>query len=272
MNVCTHSYSLVWYDWAAWERFIDWMALSGINFALAMTGQEEVQYKVMTALGVSDLDMRNWTNGPAFLTWSRGQNGHGNGIAGPLPRSFMQSQWALQRQILQRFRDLGIMGHLPAFQGNAPWALAVAQGDTENATRAGDTAWIDARDPLFTKVADAWAAQIVADFGPVTHAWQMDAYFGNGTSWGAEEAVEALKDRETVRALVAYTRDAQPAATRVLLDERDDILARALRSAGGSRVVGVVGLAHVDGIEQRWAAMDAGGDVKQSRTDARLKS
>jgi len=88
----------------------------------------------------------------------------------------------------------------------------------------------------------------------------------------AEEAVEALKDRETVRALVAYTRDAQPAATRVLLDERDDILARALRSAGGSRVVGVVGLAHVDGIEQRWGAMDAGGEAKQSRTDARLKS
>ena len=25
MNVCTHSYSLVWYDWPAWEAFIDWM-------------------------------------------------------------------------------------------------------------------------------------------------------------------------------------------------------------------------------------------------------
>ena len=28
------------------QRFIDWMALSGINLYLAMTGQEEVQYKV----------------------------------------------------------------------------------------------------------------------------------------------------------------------------------------------------------------------------------
>ena len=46
MNVCTHSYSLVWYDWAAGEVFIDWMALWGINFVLGMTGQEEVQYKV----------------------------------------------------------------------------------------------------------------------------------------------------------------------------------------------------------------------------------
>jgi hypothetical protein len=36
------SYSLVWYQWSDWERFIDWMALSGINLFLGMTGQEEV--------------------------------------------------------------------------------------------------------------------------------------------------------------------------------------------------------------------------------------
>ena len=40
--------------------------------------------------GLTDMEVRNWTNGPAFLTWSRGQNSHGNGIGGPLPRSFMQ--------------------------------------------------------------------------------------------------------------------------------------------------------------------------------------
>jgi alpha-N-acetylglucosaminidase len=74
-NVCTHSYSLVWYDWPQWEAFIDWMALSGVNMALAMTGQEEVQYKVFVQLGLSDTDIRHWFNGPAFLTWSRGQNG-----------------------------------------------------------------------------------------------------------------------------------------------------------------------------------------------------
>jgi alpha-N-acetylglucosaminidase len=38
MNVCTHSYSLVWYGWKEWEAFIDWMALSGINNYLAETG------------------------------------------------------------------------------------------------------------------------------------------------------------------------------------------------------------------------------------------
>jgi hypothetical protein len=42
MNVCTQSYSLVWYSWADWEKLIDWMALSGVNNVLATTGQEEV--------------------------------------------------------------------------------------------------------------------------------------------------------------------------------------------------------------------------------------
>ena len=53
MNVCTHSYSLVWYGWAEWERLLDWMALSGFNNYLAMTGQEEVAYRAFTSLGVA---------------------------------------------------------------------------------------------------------------------------------------------------------------------------------------------------------------------------
>lgn len=36
MNVCTHSYSLVWYDWKqGWEPFLDWASLMGINNLLA---------------------------------------------------------------------------------------------------------------------------------------------------------------------------------------------------------------------------------------------
>ena len=93
-------------------------ALLGVNLNLAMTGQEEVQWKVFTQLGLSDAEIRGWFNGLALLTWSRGQNEHGAGIAGPLPRSWMKGQWALQKRILGRCRELGIVGQLPAFQGN----------------------------------------------------------------------------------------------------------------------------------------------------------
>ena len=72
-----------------------------------------------------------------------------------------------------------------------------------------------------------------------------------GRGGTAEDAVERLKDRATVRLLVAFTRKLQPKATGVLLDERDRILYEALRAQTG-RVVGVVGLAHVDGIEALW--------------------
>eukprot|EP00759_Apiculatamorpha_spiralis_P034366 PhF_6_TR35416/c0_g1_i2/m.51550/K01205/NAGLU; alpha-N-acetylglucosaminidase len=180
MNVCTHSYSLVWYGWNEWSAFIDWMALSGINLALAMTGQEEVQYKVFQKFGLDDETIRTWFNGPAFLTWSRGQNEYGNNIAGPLPRSFMQSQWALQRQILNRYRSLGIVSQLPGFQGNVPWKMSQTQSD-HNMTQQGDTGWMYSTDPLFSRIADVWMETLIQDFG-TDHWYQLDGYFNGGTA------------------------------------------------------------------------------------------
>ncbi|KAI2583100.1 NAGLU isoform 5, partial [Pongo abelii] len=52
-NVCTQSYSFVWWDWARWEREIDWMALNGINLALAWSGQEAIWQRVYLALGLT---------------------------------------------------------------------------------------------------------------------------------------------------------------------------------------------------------------------------
>eukprot|EP00756_Hemistasia_phaeocysticola_P064325 Hpha_TRINITY_DN7710_c0_g1::TRINITY_DN7710_c0_g1_i1::g.85521::m.85521/K01205/NAGLU; alpha-N-acetylglucosaminidase len=180
MNVCTHSYSLQWYGWKEWENIIDWMALSGINNVLGMTGQEEVQYKVFRSFGLDDEEVRGWFNGPAFLTWSRGQNEYGAGIAGPLPRSFMKDQWDLQRQILQRYRSLGIVAQLPGFQGNVPVALKDKLGD-KNITKAGATGWMDSLDPVYAKIADVWMKTLIADFG-TDHWYQLDGYFNGGTA------------------------------------------------------------------------------------------
>eukprot|EP01127_Copromyxa_protea_P020347 TRINITY_DN6809_c0_g1_i1.p1 TRINITY_DN6809_c0_g1~~TRINITY_DN6809_c0_g1_i1.p1 ORF type:complete len:867 (-),score=166.22 TRINITY_DN6809_c0_g1_i1:45-2645(-) len=180
MNVCTHSYSLVWYSEEDWSNFIDWMALSGINLALALTGQEEVQYKVFSQLGLSDIQIRSWFNGPAFLAWSRGQNEYGNNITGPLPRSWMKQQWNLQKFILSRYRSLGIVGQLPAFQGNVPWPLAAILNDTRM-TQQGDTGWMDSLDPVFGKIADLWMKTIIEDFG-TDHWYQLDGYFNGGTA------------------------------------------------------------------------------------------
>ena len=44
--------------------------------------QEEVQYKVFQKFGLNDTDIRSWFNGPALLTWSRGQNEYGADLGG----------------------------------------------------------------------------------------------------------------------------------------------------------------------------------------------
>jgi hypothetical protein len=148
--------------------------------ALAMTGQEEIQYKVFTALGLNSTDIETWFNGPAFLTWSRGQNEYGNNIAGPLPRSWMIDQWNLQKKILARYRSLGIVGQLPAFQGNVPISLRKVYSDL-NITQQGDTGWMSSVDPLFGKIADLWMRILIEDFG-TDHWYQMDGYFNGGTA------------------------------------------------------------------------------------------
>jgi len=192
MNVCTHSYSLAWYDWSQWEQFIDWMSLSGINLMLALTGQEEVQYKVFSKLGVKDEDIRSWFNGPAFLAWSRGQNEYGSGICGPLPRSWMKDQWEMQRnRILPRLRSLGVTGQLPGFRGNVPVQLKALLHDS-NITEDGDTGWMDSLDPMFGKIADLWMQTLIQDFG-TDHWYQLDGYFDGSTAPWATKRHRTLR-------------------------------------------------------------------------------
>jgi len=193
MNVCTHSYSLVWYSWSDWQKFIDWMALNGINLVLAMTGQEEVQYKVFQHFGLSDQEIRHWFNGPALLTWSRGQNEYGADIAGPLPRSWMKAQWELQKLILSRYRGLGIVGQLPGFQGNVPIQLKDIQKD-KNITKAHATGWMDSLDPLFGSIADVWMKTLISDFG-TDHWYQLDGYFNGATAPWMKHEMSVGRDK-----------------------------------------------------------------------------
>lgn len=45
LNYCTFGYTMPWWKWKDWERFIDWMALNGVNLPLAITGQEKIWLK-----------------------------------------------------------------------------------------------------------------------------------------------------------------------------------------------------------------------------------
>ena len=122
MNVCTVSYSMAWWDWARWERELDWAALNGVNLPLAFTGQELIWEKTFLKLGLNATEIEPFFAGPAFLAWER--MGNMRGWGGPLPRAWREKQSALQLKILQRMRELGMTPVLPAFSGHVPLALA----------------------------------------------------------------------------------------------------------------------------------------------------
>ena len=121
LNYCTFGYTMVWWQWREWERFIDWMALNGINLPLAITGQESVWYRVWTRLGLTDEEVRSYFTGPAHLPWHRMINL--DRWQGPLPMAWLEHQEMLQKNIVERERELGMRPVLPAFAGHVPEAL-----------------------------------------------------------------------------------------------------------------------------------------------------
>ena len=53
LNYCTYNYTYSFYNWADFEREIDWMALNGINLMLAPMGMEKVWAETLRQLGFS---------------------------------------------------------------------------------------------------------------------------------------------------------------------------------------------------------------------------
>ncbi len=70
LNYCTFSYTMAFWDFPRWQRELDWMALNGINLALAsVIGQECVWRNVMRRMGQTEPEIRQFIAGPAFEPW-----------------------------------------------------------------------------------------------------------------------------------------------------------------------------------------------------------
>lgn len=180
-NVCTSSYSFVWWDWKRWEREIDWMALNGINLALAFTGQEIIWQRVYDALG---LEYNEFT-GPAFLAWNR--MGNLRNFSYGLTSNWHQQQLQLQHKILQRLRDLGITPVLPAFCGIVPRSFEKTF-PLANLTKMPQ--WnkfsddyccpflLDPHDSLFSVISTVFFREYISEFG-TNHIYNCDVFNEN---------------------------------------------------------------------------------------------
>ncbi|XP_062169600.1 alpha-N-acetylglucosaminidase-like [Alnus glutinosa] len=200
-NAVASSYSFAWWDWKRWEKEIDWMALQGINFPLAFTGQEAIWQRVFQKFNLSKTDLDDFFGGPGFLAWSRMGNLHGWG--GPLPHSWLNQQLILQKKILARMFELGMTPVLPAFSGNVPAALKYIFPSAK-ITRLGnwfsvesDLKWcctylLDATDPLFIEIGRAFIEQQLKEYGRTGHVYNCDTFDENTPPVDEPEYISSL--------------------------------------------------------------------------------
>jgi alpha-N-acetylglucosaminidase len=177
-NYCAFSYTMAFWDWAQWERMIDWMALHGINLPLSVTGQEAIWQKVYRDLGLSDDEIAQFFVGPAFLPF--GWMGCLDGWGGPVPKSWIASHAELEKKIVARQRELGMTPVLQGFTGHVPQAIQTKfpQARLRQLPRWSGfpgTYFVDPTDPLFQRIGKAFIEEQTRQFGS-DHLYASDTF------------------------------------------------------------------------------------------------
>jgi hypothetical protein len=181
-NMVTFGYTSTWWDWARWERELDWMALHGVNLPLAFVGQEYVWIQAFAQYGIQPEEMERWFAGPAFLPWQRA--GNVQGFGGPLPMAWIIDQRDLQRKILQRMKQLGMTPVLPCFAGHVPAAARRAWPDGHYTTvpawnrfppQYADVLVVDPSDVAFAQISAAFMKALSETYG-LTSYYSCDTF------------------------------------------------------------------------------------------------
>lgn len=181
LNYCTFGYTLPYWNQQQWERLIDWMALNGVNMALAITGQEAVWYNVWRNLGMTDNEIRSYFTGPSQLPWHRMCNV--DAWQGPLPVEWLENQKDLQKFIVSRERELGMKTVLPAFGGHIPARLKELHPEIQThdvGSWGGYEApytctFLYPSDPMYTKIQKAYLEEQTRLYG-TDHLYGVDCF------------------------------------------------------------------------------------------------
>ena len=169
LNYCTLNYTFAFADWKGWERELDWMALNGVNLALATTGSEAVWQNTLRRIGYSEQEILEFIPGPAYTAWWL--MGNLEGWGGPVTQGMIDERSALQKKILARMREFGIAPVLQGFYGVVPASLArkypaariVEQGDWGGFRR---PMVLLSSDPLFARLATIYYEEMKKLYGP----------------------------------------------------------------------------------------------------------
>ncbi len=167
-NYCTLSYSCAWWDWARWERELDFLAMNGINTPLGMIGLEGVWYNTLTKNGFTDEEARTFLVGPAFFAWQWMTNIEGHG--GPLPKHWIDERVKLGQKWMARTRELGMTPIQQGFSGNVPRLLKQKHPEASITLLPSwvgfhGSAQLDPTDPLFKALGKSFMEENIRLFG-----------------------------------------------------------------------------------------------------------
>ena len=190
LNYCTLNYTLSFADWDRWQRELDWMALNGVNLALATTGTEAVWQNTLGRMGYSDAEILDFIPGPAYTAWWL--MGNLEGWGGPVSQRMIDDRVALEKKILVRMRELGIEPVMQGFYGMVPASLSqkfpqariIEQGRWGGFRR---PKILLSSDPLFARMAAIYYEEIGKLYGPVRF-YGGDLFHEGGVTTGLDLA------------------------------------------------------------------------------------
>ena len=190
LNYCTFNYTMSFADWSEWERELDWMALNGINLALATNGTEAIWQNTLRRMGFNDSEILKFIPGPAYTAWWL--MGNFEGWGGPVTQKMIDDRVALQKKILARMRELGIEPVMQGFYGMVPASLAEK---FPNARIVDQGIWGGFRrpsillssDPLFAQMASIYYEEMGKLYGPARF-YGGDLFHEGGITGGLDLA------------------------------------------------------------------------------------
>lgn len=189
LNYCTISYSMSFYNWADWERELDWMALNGVNVMLAPVGMEAVWQNTLKKLGYSDKETLAFIPGPAFSAWWL--MGNMEGWGGPVTQNLINQQAGLEKKIISRMKGLGIEPVMHGFYGMVPTTLknkikieVVSQGKWAGGFARPD--FLSTNDPAFKRIADIYYGEMKKLYGSDLHYFGGDPFHEGGSAKGVD--------------------------------------------------------------------------------------
>lgn len=214
-NYCTLSYTMAFWDAAAWRAELDRLALYGFEYFLVQAGLPQVWAETLRELGYPEERIAAFIPDEAAAAWWN--MGNLEGLGGPLSAQRVAENAELGREIVAHAKALGLKPILQGFTGLLPHDLPdyLSKADFPDAQWVNQGQWVDGfvRPTLlvpsteaFAKIAEIWYRNLFKVYG-VTAA---DAFGGDLFHEGGQ--VANLDVTACARAVQGAQQKASPGA------------------------------------------------------------